>query len=227
MPLAIESLTCGVSLCAAYRLGCKIVAIENLSSTRDLHDTIDLSDNEIRELDNVPPLFRLKHLYLSNNKISKIDPALAQRVPFLHTLILSGNNISELTDLVPLAGWSDLRHKNTYYKPQLEGLSLIDNPVCKKPNYRHFLISLIPSLRVLDYCKVTDKERKYVQELLQSGVLSASDSSTAVLVKKQDEYSQQKKERMKAAIAQATSLSEIRHLERAFASGYIPDDLAS
>lgn len=135
------------------------MAIENLSSTRDLHDTIDLSDNEIRELDNVPPLFRLKHLYLSNNKISKIDPALAQRVPFLHTLILSGNNISELTDLVPLAGWSDLRHKNTYYKPQLEGLSLIDNPVCKKPNYRHFLISLIPSLRVLDYCKVTDKVR--------------------------------------------------------------------
>ena len=194
---------------AFYKLGCKIVAIENLSSTRDLYDTIDLSDNEIRELENIPPLCKLKHLYLSNNKISKIDPILAQRIPFLQTLILSGNNISDLTDLIPLSGWSALKDKNMYYKPTLEGLSLIDNPVCKKPNYRLFLISLIPHLKVLDYCNVTDKvghiiiffkERKDAQQFLQSGDILASASSATILAKKQDEYSQQKKERMKVWI---------------------------
>lgn len=144
-----------------FIIGNKIVAIENLSSTRDLLDTIDLSDNEINRLENIPPLYRLKNLYLSNNRITKIDPSIAQKIPFLQALILSGNSISELTDLVPFAGWSNIgkvdKKGPIIYKASLETLSLIDNPVTKKPNYRLFLISIAPSLKVLDYSKVTEK----------------------------------------------------------------------
>lgn len=50
--------------------GYKFPAIENMGSTLDQFDTIDLSGNEIRKLDGFPLLKRLKTLILNNNKVS-------------------------------------------------------------------------------------------------------------------------------------------------------------
>jgi len=52
--------------------GYKIPTIENLSATKDLFDSIDLSDNEIQALENFPVLKRLRAIYLNNNRINKI-----------------------------------------------------------------------------------------------------------------------------------------------------------
>lgn len=127
--------------------GNKIVLIENLSATKDQHESIDLSDNEIKRLENFPLMTRMKRLYISNNRISKIDHSICHRLPQLRTLVLTKNSLSELSDLVPLAGFSST----------LQELSLIDNPVSKKPYYRLFAIHILPSLKVLDFTKITAK----------------------------------------------------------------------
>ena len=50
-------------------LGYKIPLIENLGTTLDQFDTIDFSDNEIRKVDNIPFLPRIKTLLFNNNRI--------------------------------------------------------------------------------------------------------------------------------------------------------------
>lgn len=49
--------------------GQKIPVIENMGVTRDQFDVIDLTDNDIRKLDNFPTFSRLSTLYLHNNRI--------------------------------------------------------------------------------------------------------------------------------------------------------------
>ena len=49
--------------------GYKIPLIENLGTTLDQFDTIDFSDNEIRKVDNIPYLPRIKTLLFNNNRI--------------------------------------------------------------------------------------------------------------------------------------------------------------
>jgi U2 small nuclear ribonucleoprotein A' len=149
----------------------KIPAIENLGATQDQFDTVDLSDNEIRKLEvltaimkifpgfrlkdfgvqNFPLLRRVKTLLLSNNLIFRIGEDLNDSLPALHTLMLANNNILNLQDLLPLANLS-----------KLERLVLIDNNVTKQPNYRLFVINLLPKLLVLDFKKVKPKVLVYL-----------------------------------------------------------------
>ena len=49
--------------------GYKIPLIENLGTTLDQFDTIDFSDNEVRKVDNIPYLPRIKTLLFNNNRI--------------------------------------------------------------------------------------------------------------------------------------------------------------
>jgi U2 small nuclear ribonucleoprotein A' len=144
--------------------------IENLAITRDLFDTINLSDNDIRRLDNFPPLIRCKTLLMSNNRVEKVDPSLADALPNLETLILTNNEISELGDLDVLSTW---RGKATGAMGAQLGkhsglirVSLVDNPVTKKQHYRHYVIHCCgKSLRFLDFDRVTDQERLEAQQL--------------------------------------------------------------
>ncbi|CAO3626621.1 unnamed protein product [Cunninghamella blakesleeana] len=129
-------------------------AIENLGGTKDLNDTINFTNNDLRTLGNFPRLNRLKHLLLGNNRISKIEPGLEQFLPELSTLILTNNSMEELNDIDPL---SELK--------KLEHLSLLDNPISKKENYRLYVIHKLPSLRVLDFNKIKLKEREEAKAL--------------------------------------------------------------
>ncbi|KAM5553326.1 hypothetical protein ABKV19_025504 [Rosa sericea] len=52
----------------------KIPVLENLGATEDQFDTIDLSDNEIVKLENLPYLNRLGTLIINNNRITRINP---------------------------------------------------------------------------------------------------------------------------------------------------------
>lgn len=68
-------------------------------TTQDQHDTIDLTDNSITQLANLPLSPRLRTLILANNSIHVIHPSIQQAVPNLSTLILTNNAFAELGDL--------------------------------------------------------------------------------------------------------------------------------
>ncbi|KAF8979530.1 U2 snRNP complex subunit [Entomortierella lignicola] len=210
----------------------KIPAIENLGVTKDLNDSLDLTDNDIRSLSNFPSLPRLKCLLLSNNRISKIDPNLSQYLPNLTTVILTNNAITELSDLDGLAGCRSI-----------EFFSLLDNPVAKKKYYREWVIWKLPSVRVLDFERVKKKEREEAKKLFEGKAgpsalaesIAATKSSTfepgegvplplksnvpTLTMTKEDQ------DKIKAALAKATTLDEITKLERALKEGKVPSYL--
>jgi U2 small nuclear ribonucleoprotein A' len=126
--------------------GNKLSIIENLGATQDQYDTINLNDNDIQKLEGFPLLKRLKSIYISNNRISRIAPRFGQNLPSLETLILSFNKIESLQELDNL---SDLKN--------LRVISLEKNPVTTKPNYRLYLISKLPRIKLIDFKKVKPK----------------------------------------------------------------------
>ena len=154
---------------------------------QDQFDTIDLSDNEIVKLENMPYLNRLGTLIINNNRITRINPKIggqlltilqffqvmhpvedlmvpffsgvtkynefvllyfAEFLPKLHTLVLTNNRLVNLSEIDPLASL-----------PKLHFLSLLDNNITKKPNYRLYVIHKLKPLRVLDFKKVKGKVR--------------------------------------------------------------------
>lgn len=127
----------------------QIPFIENLGITEDKYDVIDLTDNEIIELGGIPLNFtNLLVLLLGNNYVTTIG----QLPQCLQTISLMNNNIKSFD-----VSWQKLT--------SVTNLCLINNPICKLKYYRLFVIWLIPSLKVLDFEKVTDKERKKSREL--------------------------------------------------------------
>jgi U2 small nuclear ribonucleoprotein A' len=213
--------------------GYKIPVIENLGVTRDQHDAIDLTDNSIITLGNLPLLKRLRTLLLANNRISAISPSIHLSVPNLTTLVLTNNNVSELGDLEPLKELKGLKY-----------LSLMGNPVREKKWYREWLAWRLPALRVIDFQRIRDKERQVAKSLFLTAeglptALATSISTTVSTHSKTavttDEprlavpaakagrlMSKDDAERVKQAIAKASSVEEIKRLERSLREGYMP-----
>lgn len=129
--------------------GYKIPALENLGATKDGFDCIDLSDNDLKKLENFPRLMRLRMLLLHNNHISRIQDQLGSSLPLLEVLILNNNALKSMEEVKRLV---DLRH--------LEVLSLVGNPICSQRNYRQMIISAFPNLKILDYQKIKPQERE-------------------------------------------------------------------
>lgn len=218
--------------------GHKIPTIENLGVTRDQHDTIDLTDNSVSQLQNFPLLKRLSTLLVSNNRVAHISPTLAKSIPNLTSLCLTNNAVSELGDLVPLG---ELK--------QLEYLSLVGNPVREKKYYREWLIFNCKSLRVLDYQRIQDKERKSAKTLfltpdnLPTALATSLTAAKAVPSKgaatTEEEpagpgaalgagkagrmMTAEERERVKAAILKATTAEEVRRLEKTLREGWVPE----
>ena len=129
--------------------GFKIMEIQNLSATNDQFACINLTDNSISEIGYLPQLKRLKTLMLINNRISKIENDFAINCPFLTNLVLTNNKISDFQQIDNIASCKSLQK-----------LYLVDNVVTKMKNYRLYVIYKIPTLRILDYQRVTKKERE-------------------------------------------------------------------
>ena len=129
--------------------GFKIMEIQNLSATNDQFACINLTDNSISEVNYLPQLKRLKTLMLINNRISKIEKDFAINCPFLTNLVLTNNKIADFEQIDNIASCKSL-----------EKLYLVDNMVTKMKNYRLYVIYKIPTLRILDYQRVTKKERE-------------------------------------------------------------------
>jgi U2 small nuclear ribonucleoprotein A' len=206
--------------------GNKIPAIENLGACQDQYDTIDFSDNEVGKLENFPLLNRLRSITFNNNHITKIAPNLSESLPKLETLILTNNRIVNLADLDPLADLSTLRT-----------LSVLDNVVSKKPNYRYYVINKLPDLKVLDFRKIKRKEREEAAKLFGAPVRKAKPTKgkkpaaqaktfvpgesavvapSSVPAAKPAVDSQLA---LKAAVENARTLEEVERIERAMTTG--------
>ncbi|CAI7571368.1 unnamed protein product [Penicillium discolor] len=208
--------------------GHKIPTIENLGIAKD-QDAIDFTDNDISSLGNFPHFPRLRTLLLARNRINHIQPALATSVPNLTTLVLTDNNVSELADLDPLRTLGRLTH-----------LSLLQNPVTRKENYRYWLIWRIPSVRFLDFQKVTDAERATAKELFGTYEAPSSLASKILGVKSHTfdvstpaertpaekgvrvQLTDKERNRVEKLIRDAKSLQEITKLEKELNEGRIP-----
>jgi len=223
--------------------GNKIPAIENLGATLDSYDGIDLSDNEVGQLQNFPLLTRLCYIFLNNNHITKISTNLGESLPNLDCLILTNNRIVNLHDLDSLA---DL--------PSLRTLSLIDNVVAKKPNYRLYVIHRLPQLRILDFKKIKSKERAESEKFFgppeqvkakkplpktfvpgRSDGLSSLSTMTSIATTpttpvvhaapsaaKKTPAPADNEIAIKAAIESARTMEEVHRLERALQTGQVP-----
>jgi len=199
--------------------GNKIAMLENLAATQDQFDSIDLSENEIRKLECLAVLPRLKMLLLSNNRVTRLADDLGAAFPNLETLVLSNNQIGTLKELDALAGL-----------PSVEMLSLVDNAVTKQQHYRAFVISRMPNLRVLDYKKVKPAEREAAVSMygaiakpertasaantFEPGGATATAAPAAVAGPTPEQIAQ-----IKEAIAGASSLDEVAKLEKALKAG--------
>ena len=214
--------------------GLKIPAIENLAVMQDQFDVIDLTDNEIRKLDNFPKMKRLTTLLLHNNAIVRIGKMMAENVPGLLNLILTNNRLANLGELEHLVGLTKLIH-----------LSLLDNPLALRPHYRAYVIHKIPSLKTLDYAKITRTEREesakffktQAGQVFLTGVLedkhtpasssSSSSSSTKAPLTLPDRphaapvlvLTDAQKVQVRAAIEAATTREEIGVIEKHLKAG--------
>jgi len=217
--------------------GHKIPAIENLGVTKDQHDTIDLTDNAISQLANLPLSPRLTTLLLANNVIHSIHPSIATSAPNLRTLILTNNAFEELGDLEVLGKCRNLQY-----------LSLVGCPVGEKKWYRSWVIHVCKSLRVLDFERIKDKERKAAESLFLTpdklptslATTISSTRSTAVPTLSNGVTAEagiaktfvpgasgrlmtgEEKNRIRQALAKATSAEEVRKLEQELREGWIP-----
>jgi len=219
--------------------GYKIGLIENLGATLNQFDTIDFTDNDVRRLDGFPLLTKIKSLLFNNNKIQNVASNLEMYLPQLETLILTNNNIEELYEIDQLASIKTLRV-----------LSLLRNPVASLKHYRLYTIYRIPSLRILDFKKVKEKERQEAQTLFKGKKLKKSDKPRTFVPGEQldksafnyqpnqtgfsQEQFQQRAERVQPsredieairfAISQAKSIDEIERLNAMLRSGIVPNN---
>lgn len=112
----------------------------------DIYTILDLSNNELTLIPTIEPRKRVRTVLLANNKLRKV-PDLSW-APQLETLSLINNEISSLDQLPPFTS--------------LESIYLMGNPV---QNYRLALIKQIPTLKVIDFQRVKDAERKAADDL--------------------------------------------------------------
>ncbi|XP_059291602.1 U2 small nuclear ribonucleoprotein A' [Lycium ferocissimum] len=210
--------------------GNKIPVIENLGATEDQFDTIDLSDNEIVKLENFPYLNRLGTILMNNNRITRINPNIGEFLPKMHTLILTSNRLTNLVEIDPLASL-----------PKLKFLSLLDNNITKRPNYRLYVIHKLTSLRLLDFRKVKQKERLEASNLFasQEAEEQVKKESVKPSVPVEAPAEEPKEDQapkpvaptpeqiiaIKAAIVNSQTLEEVARLEQALKSGQLPADL--
>lgn len=204
--------------------GYKIPFIENLAATNDQFSCIDLTDNEIARLENLPQLLRLVTLILCNNRISKIDATFADMCPKLESLVLTNNKISSFSEIDNLA-------KSQCGKTLLR-LSLNGNLVTNLPNYRAYVVYKLPNLRVLDFQKVSMKEKQAAKKMfeeqggqqllkemkLRQDELESSLHKEAKAVGKklslEEEAINRKIQELEKQIEQAQNLEEVNELEK-------------
>lgn len=155
-------------------------------------------------------LKKLRTLLISNNRVSRIESNLEQSLPNLETLILNNNQIQDFSVIDSLSTLASLKF-----------LSLMDNPIIKKSHYRKYCVHKLRSLLVLDFKKVSKKERTDADAFFstQEGMEIVGQVENEVLV--QDAIPEEESNRIKEAVSNVKSYEEAARLERILRSGRI------
>lgn len=131
---------------------------------------------------------------------------------------MTNNKLTNLNDVDALAEIKSLRR-----------LSLLDNPVTKKAQYRLYVIHRIPQVKLLDFRKIQEKERAAAARLFgneKTGPIKSSTSNKDIEEDAKDAMdtssSDNKQKDIKAAIAKAKTLQEVESLTRQLESGSVP-----
>ncbi|WWC72964.1 uncharacterized protein I206_106928 [Kwoniella pini CBS 10737] len=218
--------------------GLQIPVIENLASHQGSYDTLNLTDNSITVLGNIPNSPRLTAIHAAQNQISSISPSLPPNIPNLVTLVLTDNAISSLASLLPLETLTSLRH-----------LVLKGNPVTQHEHYKEFVVWKVAkgNLHVLDYERIKDTLREKSRKLLidpltelpnslahqlsipttssvTSSAFSASaNKATPIKGGKGRLMTPDEKRRLVEALTNAKTSEQVRKIERMLAEGMIPE----
>ena len=115
------------------------------------------------------------------------------------------NKVSDLNEVAKLSLSVSLRR-----------LCLLRNPVCERPDYRLFVISRLPQLKVLDFAKVSEQERAQARE--RFGEFSAP-SQFQLLGKLPV------KEKLKILIEKTTNLGDINRIELLLKTGELSEEI--
>ena len=171
---------------------------------------------------------RLNSIFASNNYISKVGN-LGEHLQSITVLVLTNNKIQDLTEINNIATLKKLEH-----------LSLLDNPVMLKQNYRNYVIYKMPTLKSLDFQKILQTERenvtKYFKTAAGKGLLNTlspdnisssydeesknealepnQESSTAPAATPQLTLTEEQKKLVRDAIQKAKSKDEIDLIEK-------------
>eukprot|EP01063_Lacrimia_lanifica_P024645 TRINITY_DN32514_c0_g1_i1.p1 TRINITY_DN32514_c0_g1~~TRINITY_DN32514_c0_g1_i1.p1 ORF type:complete len:238 (+),score=115.41 TRINITY_DN32514_c0_g1_i1:73-714(+) len=178
--------------------GHKIPEIENMGVLEDTFDSIDLSDNEITSLGNFPLMKRCSTLVLHNNKLEAVAGGLGHYLPALQALLMHNNHFKTLESLAPLREL-----------PALQRLSLLENQVVRHPDYRLYLIALLPHLKHLDFKRVRPAER----EEAKAKFGGAGGAAPAGAPPARGEMSDEQKAKIAELIKSAKTLEDIKRIE--------------
>jgi len=199
--------------------GNRIPLIENLGSTEDQFDTLNLCDNEIGKLDNFPKLLRLKTLLCCNNRIARIDASIVESLVHLRSLVLTNNHLKHLADIDVLAECKELH-----------SIVLVDNDITKKRHYKHYVIFKLPQVKFLDFQKIKTADRDAAKrvfagkagERLHAEIQAARTFMPGEGMPGENRLTEDQINEIKAAINKATTIDEVNRLEKALKAGQYP-----
>uniref|UniRef100_A0A671M9L2 Acidic leucine-rich nuclear phosphoprotein 32 family member n=1 Tax=Sinocyclocheilus anshuiensis TaxID=1608454 RepID=A0A671M9L2_9TELE len=121
--------------------------IEGLTAEFVNLEFLSLINVGLLSVSNLPKLGKLKKLELSDNRISGSLDVLAEKLPNLTHLNLSGNKLKDISTLEPL---KKLDH--------LKSLDLFNCEVTNLNDYRESVFRLLPQLVYLDGYDLDDRE---------------------------------------------------------------------
>lgn len=202
--------------------GNHIEVIENLGATKDMYECLDFSDNGILKVSALPSLKRLKTLLLCNNHIQRLALDAFEGCPNLESVVLTKNKLKSLADLLSLKGCKNLQR-----------LTCRENEIATHEHYRSYVIYILreTKLRVLDFQKVTEKERVAAVHLFEASQPSLLGKIAPVRVSKEEEHAAKRAKLTpdqqllyQKLIAGAQTAAEIGFLQTAFEKGEIPPE---
>ncbi len=102
-------------------------------------NTFILHKIKLEKIEGLDENFRLKHLYLFNNRLKTLEGSI-RVMRHLETLIAYNNELR------------DLQKQIDFLKPytHLQTVDFFKNPLAEEPNYRLRVIHALPSLKLLD-----------------------------------------------------------------------------
>ncbi|KAL2912171.1 U2 snRNP complex subunit [Polyrhizophydium stewartii] len=119
----------------------------NPAQQQDKSDALGLTDNDLRCLDNLTNLSRLKTILGANNRTDSLGFTLRKCIPSLRMRILANNHLAQLGDLDTLLG---LKH--------LEVLWPIDNRAESNKLLKSCVIRRCPKVRVIGLRSAHERE---------------------------------------------------------------------